>query len=84
MLFDYKLIDLDEYNLYIYGTTDEQKIALTKYGLNISLISRLSEDGQLSNMSFDSYNNLTANENFYKFLDSVDDFYKFEIKRFLN
>jgi superfamily II DNA or RNA helicase len=84
MLYDYKLIDLDDYNLYIYGTTDEQKIALTKYGLNISLISRLSEDGQLSNLSFDSYNNLTANENFYKFLDTVDDFYKFEIKRYLN
>jgi hypothetical protein len=83
MLYDYKLIDLEDYNLYIYGTTDEQKIALTKYGLNISLISRLSVDGQLSNISFDSYNNLTANENFYKFLDSVDDFYKFEIKRFL-
>lgn len=84
MLYDYKLIDLDDYNLYIYGTTDEQKIALTKYGLNISLISRLSEDGQLGNLSFDSYNNLTANENFYQFLDSVDDFYKFEIKRYLN
>lgn len=84
MLYDYQLIDLDEYNLYIYGTTDEQKIALTKYGLNISLISRLSEDGQLKNLTFDSFNNLTANEDFIAFLDTVDDFYKFEISRFLN
>ncbi len=84
MLYDFQLIDLNEYNSYIYGTTDEQKIALTKYGLNISLISRLSEDGQLKNLSFDQYNNLIANKNFTEFLETVDDFYKFEIMRFIN
>ena len=32
MLYDYELIDTEEYNLYIYGTSDVNKIALTKYG----------------------------------------------------
>ena len=84
MLFDYNLIDKEDYNLYIYGTSDEQKIALTKYGLNISLISRLSEDKQLKNLAFDAYNNLTSNEKFNDFLKTVDDFYRFEIMRFIN
>lgn len=84
MLYDYSLIDIDDYNLYIYGTTDENKIAMTKYGLNISLISRLSEDGQLKNLSFDLYNNLVANEEFMQFISKVDDFYRFEVSRFLN
>jgi Superfamily II helicase len=84
MLYDYELIDTEEYNLYIYGTSDEHKIALTKYGLNISLISRLSEDKQLINLEFDNFNNLTANEQFFEFLKKVDDFYRFEILRFLS
>jgi hypothetical protein len=84
MLYDYSLIDIDEYNLYIYGTNDKDKIALTKYGLNIRLISRLTEDGQLKNLSFDIYNNLIANKEFLKFINKADDFYKFEISRFLN
>ncbi len=84
MLYDYQLIDIEEYNLYIYGTSDTHKIALTKYGLNISLISRLSEDKQLSNLSFDDFNNLRANEQFWEFIKTVDDFYRFEILRFIS
>lgn len=84
IMFDYDLITLDEYNLYIYGTTDEKKISLTKYGLRISLISRLDKDGQLSNLSFDEYNNLIGNSAFDQFLSSIDDFYRFEISRYLN
>lgn len=83
MLFDYGLIDTDDYNLYIYGTTDEKKISMTKYGLNISLISRLAEDNQLKNLSFDKYNNLKANIEFTEFIKTVDDFYRFEVNRFL-
>ena len=39
--------------------------------LNISLISRLSEDKQLKNLSFDDFNNLIANEQFLKFLETL-------------
>ncbi len=34
-LYDFKIITKDEYNEFIYGTTDEDKIELTKYGLTI-------------------------------------------------
>ncbi len=84
MLYDYSLINTDEYNQYIYGTTDKHKIELTKYGLNISLISKLSETGQIENLTFDKYNNLTATRKFRRYLKDVDDFYRFEISRFLN
>ncbi len=84
MMFDYKIITSDEYNRYIYGTTDEKKISLTKYGLSVSLISRLEKDGQLKNLSFDQFNNLKGNTDFETFINSIDDFYKFEISRYLN
>jgi hypothetical protein len=83
MLFDYDLISQDDYNLYIYGTTDEARIALTKFGLNISLINRLSDDNQLQNLRLDPFNNLTASAEFLQFLSSVDDFYRFEVNRYL-
>ncbi|MCX6159056.1 MAG: DEAD/DEAH box helicase [Ignavibacteriae bacterium] len=83
MMFDYNIIGKSEYNLYIYGTTDEYKISLTKYGLSLSLISRLERDGQLNNIDFDEYNNLRGNSEFDVFVNSIDDFYKFEISRYL-
>jgi len=84
MMLDYELITNDEYNLYIYGTTDTKKINLTKYGLSISLISRLEKAGQIDNLYFDQFNNLKGNSDFELFLHSVDDFYKFEINRYLH
>ena len=84
MMYDYKLITQDSYNQYIYGTTDLHKINLTKYGLSISLITRLEKDGQLNNLSFDEFNNLVGNSEFERFKNSINDFYRFEITRYLN
>lgn len=84
MLFDYGLISIDEYNIYIYGTTDEKKIRLTKYGLSVGMISRLQEKGQLDNLEFDEFNNLRAKPAFEKFLQTVNDFYRFEIRRYID
>jgi hypothetical protein len=83
MLFDYGLISADEYNRYIYGTTDEKKIRLTKYGLSVGIISRLEEDGQLDNLEFDEFNNLRATPALEEFLLTVNDFYRFEIRRYI-
>ncbi|MBC2735445.1 MAG: DEAD/DEAH box helicase family protein [Desulfobacteraceae bacterium] len=83
MLFDYNLISVAEYNRYIYGTTDEQKIQLTKYGLSVSMIARLEADGQLGNLQFDDFNNLRATPAFEDYLLTVNDFYRFEIKRYI-
>jgi len=83
MLFDYGLISANEYNRYIYGTTDEKKIRLTKYGLSVSIIARLEEDGQLDNLKFDEFNNLRATQEFEEFLLTINDFYRFEIRRYI-
>nr|WP_295933618.1 DEAD/DEAH box helicase family protein [uncultured Dyadobacter sp.] len=83
MMYDYELISRDDYNMYIYGTADQAKIDLTKIGLSISLISRLEADGQLQHLYFDSFNNLKAREEFDDYKASVNDFYRFEIERFL-
>ncbi|WP_294962308.1 DEAD/DEAH box helicase family protein [uncultured Flavobacterium sp.] len=84
MLYDYKLISLDDYNKYIYGTTNQYKIDLSKIGLSVSLISRLEADNQLQYLYFDDYNNLRSRPEFENYKNSVDDFYRFEIERFLN
>jgi len=83
MMYDYDLINEDEYNLYIYGTTDVSKSKLRKIGLSGSLISRLEEDGQLDNISIDEFKNVNVSFEFEEYKDSVDDFYKFELNRFL-
>jgi hypothetical protein len=84
IMHDYNLISLDEYNLFVYGTVDNEKIALTKYGLNISLVSRLEQDNQLINLYFDDFNNLVAKPGFKKYLDRISDFQRFEIMRFIS
>jgi hypothetical protein len=84
MMFDYGLITEDEYNKYIYGTTDEKKIFMTRYGLSISLVARLEKDGQFDNIFIDEFNNLKGNDEFELFKKTIDDFYKFEINRYLS
>ena len=84
MMYDYDLITKDDYNLYVYGTIDQNKIDLTKIGLSVSLISRLEADGQLQYLYFDQYNNLKSNPQFEAYKTSANDFYRFEIERFLN
>ena len=84
MLSDWGLISKDDYNRYIYGTTDNAMIRLTRYGLSVSMISRLEEAGQLENLEFDEFNNLRATPAFEKFLLSVNDFFRFEIRRYID
>lgn len=83
MLFDYGLISTDDYNQYVYGTTDERKIAFAKYGLKVSMVSRLEADGQLDNLWFDDFNNLQSTPEFDKYLLTVNDFHRFEIGRYI-
>jgi len=84
MLSDWGLISKDDYNRYIYGTTDNAMIRLTKYGLSVSMISRLEEAGQLGNLEFDEFNNLRGTPALEEFLLSVNDFFRFEIKRYID
>ena len=84
MLFDFNLISKEEYHLFIYGTTDETKISLTRSGLTISLISRLESDNQLANIEFDEFNNLKANEEFKEYLTTINDLNRYEMEKYIN
>ncbi len=84
MMYDFELISAAEYHEYVYGTIDQTKIGLSKIGLNVSLISRLERDGQLGNLVVDEFNNLRSTPEFDRFKDQINDFYRFEIDRFIN
>ena len=84
MLFDFDLITKEEYHLFIYGTTDETKIALTRSGLTISLISKLESDNQLDNIGFDEFNNLSANDTFKQYLTTINDLNRYEMEKYIN
>lgn len=83
MMYDYKLITDEEYNLHIYGTENPKNINLIKFGLSSSLISRLDADKQLENLYIDDYGNLKCNKLFEVFLETIDDFYSFQIQKFI-
>ncbi len=83
MLFDFDLISKDEYNIFIYGTTDQKKIELTRSGLTISLIGKLESDDQLKNIEFDSFSNLVANEEFKRYLLTINDLNRYEMNKYI-
>lgn len=83
LMLDYELLTIDEYNIIIYGTTDYKKLSLVKMGLTINIINRLEDDGQLENISVDVNNNLYSNDKFKEYKERVDDFYRFELNKFL-
>jgi len=82
-MYEYKLITEDEYNLHYYGTRNPKNIALLKFGLNNYLVNKLSDYNQLNNIKIDQYGNLECNNEFRTFLTTIDDFYKFQIEKFI-
>lgn len=83
LMYDYELLTLEEYQLIIYGTTDTKKLQLVKMGLTINIINRLDDDGQFGNIFIDDNNNLSANDAFEQYKQGVEDFYRFELNKFL-
>lgn len=81
MMKDYELISEEEYNNYIYGTNDKQKISLIKLGLSKNLILKLEKDKQLNNIYLDENNNLKAKHEFLIYKETLSNFIKFEIDR---
>ncbi len=57
-LYKNNFIDNTTYNLFIYGTEDENLIKLTKTGLSMSLVQKLQDANQIQNLSFDNNGNL--------------------------
>ncbi|PZM85764.1 MAG: DNA helicase [candidate division SR1 bacterium] len=82
-LYKYAFIPESVYNEFMYGTNEEDEIKLIRYGLSLPLIAKLKRDNQISNLEFDINNNLIGNEEFQSYLETMDDFEKFEIQRYL-
>lgn len=82
-MLDLKLITENEYNLIMYGTTDKYKIKLIKMGFSINVITKLETDNQLNNIKTDNNGNLRATDDFNNYLTSVDDFFKFELSKYV-
>lgn len=83
LMYEYTLISEQEYNLYMYGTEVRKNIELINFGLSPSLISKLDNDGQLEYISIDTNGKINLKDEFIEFKHSIDDFYKFEIERYL-
>ncbi len=78
-----EFISQEEYNEIVYGTNDKKKLNLMKKGLTYNLISKFEKDNQIENLSFDQYNNIIINNKFKEYRDSLDDFLKFEINKYI-
>ncbi len=83
VLFKVELINEDEYNEFVYGTTDRKKLQLIKRGLSISIVNRLSDENQIENIEVDKNNNISANKDLKLYINKLDDYEKFEIEKYL-
>lgn len=84
-LYDFDIIPQDYYYYYIYGTTDEKTINLVRFGLTISVISKLKEDNQVDNLELDKNGNLKSKNEveFEKYLKKQPELFQFEIRKYL-
>lgn len=78
-----EFISQEEYNEIVYGTNDKKKLNLIKKGLTYNLINKFENDNQIKNLSFDQYNNIIINDKFKEYRDTLDDFLKFEINKYI-
>ncbi len=83
LMYDYQVLSKEEYYSILYGTTNPKKIFLVKTGLTINLINRLEKDRQLDNILFDANGNIITNESFEKYKTTIDDYYRFELNKYL-
>lgn len=83
LLHDYELISDEEYNFTTYGTENDFEIRLVKQGLPIHLVSKLTRDQQLKNLTFDENNIVHCNSDFLEYYQSLDDFYRYQIDKYI-
>ncbi|MBQ8473328.1 MAG: DEAD/DEAH box helicase [Alphaproteobacteria bacterium] len=83
LMLDYELISRELYNDLVYGTNNPLILMLSKQGLSLNIINKLIKDEQLGNLSIDNFGNLSYNEQFAAYKETSDDFFKFELDKFL-
>lgn len=85
-LYEFNIIPEEYYYEYIYGTTDRNIIKFVRFGLSVGVISKLMEDGQISNLDFDNMGNLVVKNQkvFDDYMILQPNLFQFEIHKFLN
>ena len=72
---------MDEYNKTVLGTTNTSKIKLINLGLSANMVNRLEEDGQLENITYDSFGNLFKNDILNDYFCSLDEYTRFKFEK---
>lgn len=83
LLFERKMIDKKTYNFIMYGCIDDFEVKYIQIGIPLNIIYLLKKDDQLKNIIQDKYNNFVATEEFKKYYNTLDDFKKFVIEKYI-
>jgi len=85
-LYEFDIIPEDYYFNYIYGTNDLSIIKLVRFGLSVNVITKLKKDNQIDNLDLDKNGNLFVKNKdvFSLYLNSQQELFQFEIKKYLN
>lgn len=84
MLYDLEVITEDEYNIYVYGTTDANIINYCKQGLSISCVNKLIEDKQIENIALNPYGNIiVVNSQFWNYVENQPQLFQFELRKYI-
>nr|WP_243423080.1 DEAD/DEAH box helicase [Vibrio cholerae] len=84
VMYDLEIISNEEYELYIYGTTNKSNSEFVKLGISGSLINKLDRDKQIINLSINENGLVEFNDAFSKYIKTQDDLIKFEISKFID
>ncbi|MFZ8169853.1 DEAD/DEAH box helicase [Alteromonas macleodii] len=77
------LISEDEYNLFIYGTSQVRNTKYTKLGLSSTLVNKLEKDQQLENIEIDELGHISVKKEFKEYIQKQDDLLRFEISKYI-
>jgi len=81
LMFDLELITKNEYELMVYGTNNEIQIKYINMGLSLNMIKLLEKDSQINNISLDENNNLTINDEFRSYMNTLDEYSQFRFSK---
>lgn len=80
---DFNIITEEDYNNCVYGTNNHSIIDLVRYGLSVSVVTKLTADNQIENLFLDDYGNMRAKSNFNNYLSRQPELFKFEVMKYL-
>lgn len=83
LLLNYEIISEHDYHLVAYGTSSDRKINLIRLGLSLRIINKIESDEQLNNLVVSPNNTIITNDSFMKYMSSLDDLMRFELRKIL-